>query len=130
MALSDTAIRTANRARDAKATPLFVKGLGDPNEWVRLESAKALANVPDVNAVDPLIYMAANAGETRDVRVAAVDALKHYRTLPVARALSASLTDKNFVIAWQARRSLRYLTNRDYGYDGGAWLSYFTGTGT
>ena len=123
-----TAIRTANRARDVKATPLFIKGLSDPNEWVRLESAKALVNIPDMNAAQPLVEMLNNPVETRDVRVAATDALKHYRTLAVARALSSVLSEKNFVIAWQARRSLRYLTDRDYGYDVAAWLAFFTGT--
>lgn len=123
-----TAIRTANRARDARATPLFIKGLTDPNEWIRLESAKALANIPDINAAEPLVEMLNNQAENRDVRVAAADALKHYRTLAVARALSAVLTEKNFVIAWQARRSLQYLTTRDYGYNAAAWLAYFTGT--
>lgn len=122
-----TAIRTANRARDNKATPLFIKGLADSNDWVRLESVKALANVPDMNAVGPLLYIFGNAAETRDIRVAAADALKHYRTLAVVRALSGALTDKTFVIAWQSRQSLRYLTNRDYGYDVGLWLAYFTG---
>jgi len=37
------------------------------------------------------------------------------------------LSDKTFAVAWQARRSLRYLTGRDFGYDGGAWLTYFAG---
>jgi len=123
-----TAIRTANRCRDAKATPLFIKGLNDSNEWVRLESAKALANVPDVNAAVPLIAVLSDTNESRDVRIAAADALKHYRTLPVARALCTALNDRSFAIAWQAKRSLKYLTDRDYGYDMAAWLAYFTGT--
>jgi hypothetical protein len=123
-----TAIRTANRCRDSKATPLFIKGLNDSNEWVRLESAKALANVPDINAAVPLIAVLSDGNETRDVRIAAADALKHYRTLPVARALCAALADRSFAIAWQAKKSLKYLTDREYGYDTGAWLAYFTGT--
>jgi hypothetical protein len=122
-----TAIRTANRARDVKATPLFIKALTDPNEWVRLEAAKALVNIPDVNAAGPLVELLNNPAESRDVRVAAADALKHYRTLPVVRALSAVLSERNFVIAWQARRSLQYLTGRDFGYDVAAWLAYFSG---
>ena len=122
-----TAIRIANRGRDALARPIFVKGLTDPNEWVRLESAKALANVPDANAADLLVNILNNREETREIRIAAADALKHYRTLAAVRALSGDLDDKNFAIGWQARQSLRYLTDRDYGYNGGAWLAYFTG---
>ncbi len=124
------AIRTGNRARDRRATNVFIKGLDDKSEWVRLESAKALANVPDVNAADGLVKLLSNKDETKDVRVAAADALKHYRTLPVARALTSALNEKAFVIAWQARRSLRYLTEKDFGYDEGAWLTYFTGPQT
>ncbi|HET6249228.1 MAG TPA: HEAT repeat domain-containing protein [Tepidisphaeraceae bacterium] len=122
-----TAIRTCNRARDVQATPVFVAGLSNKNEWIRLESAKALANVPDVKAAEPLVELLNNRDESRDIRVAAADALKHYRTLTAARALTLALDDKNFAIAWQARRSLRYLTDRDYGYNGSAWLAYFTG---
>lgn len=122
-----TAIRGENRARDSKGTAVFIQSLKDKNDWVRLEACKALANVPDVNAVDPLIQVLGNADESRDVRIAAADALKHYRSLAVGRALSATLSEREFGVAWQARRSLRYLTNRDYGYDEAAWLAYFSG---
>jgi HEAT repeat protein len=107
-----------------QATAIFVAGLGDQNEWVRLESAKALANLPDVRAADTLRGIAENRLENRDLRIAAADALKHYRTLPTARVLSSVLDDPKFGVSWQARRSLRYLTDRDYGYDKSAWLTY------
>lgn len=123
-----TAIRTANRARDIKAIKLFISGLSDPSVFVRLESAKALANIPDVSAIPLLIDTLGNTNENRDVRVAAADALKHYRTLPVGRALSDALNDRSFAISWQSQRSLRYMTDRNFGYDAGAWLAYFTGT--
>jgi hypothetical protein len=122
-----TAIRTSNRARDSKATPVFIKALDDHNEWVRLEAVKALANVPDMEAIAPLIRILTSREESRDVRLAAADALKHYRSLQVVRALTASLNDREFGIAWQSRASLKYLTSRDYGFDERAWLAYFTG---
>lgn len=122
-----TAIRTSNRARDAQATGGFVNALGDKNEWVRLEAAKALANVPDASAAEPLMKLLNDKDESRDVRIAAADALKHDRTLPVVRALAAALNDREFGVAWQSRRSLRRLTHRDYGYDEAAWLAYFSG---
>jgi hypothetical protein len=121
------AVRACNRSRDRKATQVFIKGLSDNSEWVRLESAKALANLPDSDAAAPLTNLANNPDENRDVRIAATDALKYYRTLPVARILSGLLSDRDFSVCWQARRSLVYLTNRDYGYDQGAWLGYFVG---
>jgi hypothetical protein len=123
-----SAIRTGNRARDSKATSVFILGLSDQNEWVRLESAKALANVPDSKAVEPLIRLLADHDQSKDIRIAAADALKHYRTQATARALAATLHDKSFAIAWQAHRSLKYLTSRDFGYEESAWLNYVGGS--
>jgi hypothetical protein len=121
------AIRACNRSRDHKATPVFVKALSDPNELVRLEAAKGLANLPDPNATGPLTALANNPDESRDVRIAATDALKYYRTLEVARVLSGLLADRDFSICWQARRSLVFLTHQDFAYDQGEWLAYFVG---
>jgi hypothetical protein len=93
------AIRALNLCRDQTATRIFINGLKDENELVRLESAKALVNVPDPDAVN--LLMATLAGErlaygpggrpaivaeTMDVRIAAADALKRYRDLKNGRA--------------------------------------------
>ncbi|HSU67529.1 MAG TPA: HEAT repeat domain-containing protein [Tepidisphaeraceae bacterium] len=121
------AVRACNRSRDHKATPVFIKALSDSSEMVRLEGAKGLANIPDPNAATPLVAIANNPDEDRDVRIAAIDAVKYYHTLEVARVLSGLLTDHDFSICWQARRSLVYLTHKDFGYDQGAWLGYFVG---
>jgi hypothetical protein len=129
------ALRACNRSRDRRATPLFIKALSERGEGdkqqgailVRLEAAKGLANLPDPNAVPALTATVNNPDENRDVRIAATDALKYYRTLEVARVLSGLLNDSDFGVAWQARRSLEYLTHRDFGYDQGAWLGYFVG---
>lgn len=133
------ALRACNQARDRSATPIFIKALSDGkeagkqdapgSELVRLEAAKGLANLPDPNAATPLVKLVTDATESRDVRIAAVDALKYYRTVEVARALSGLVNDRDFSIAWQARRSLAYMTNHDFGYDEAAWLSYFSGPG-
>jgi hypothetical protein len=122
-----TALRASNRSRDIVATPIFVAALSDKSELVRLEAAKALVHLPDPAAERPLMRVLADPNENLDVRLAAADALKHYRDLPNARALAESLDDKDFSIVWQARRSLVYLTGRDFGYDDGAWLNYFAG---
>ena len=37
------------------------------------------------------------------------------------------LNQKDFSIAWQARKSLQAMTGQDKAYDGGAWLQYITG---
>jgi hypothetical protein len=136
------AIRALNRSRDKSATQVFVRGLGDDNALVRLEAAKALNRLPDPAAAPALIAHLAEthatdrtspAGvpeqreETRDVRIAAAEALKHYKTLDVARALVAVLDARDFGVAWQARQSLRRITGQDFGYNQAAWLTYITG---
>lgn len=121
-----TAIRALNRARDQEATPVFIKALEDQNPLVRQEAAKALANVPDANAVAPLVRLLNDPAESRDVRIAAADALRHYRTLEVARSLAATLGAREFAVAWQSRRSLISMTGNDLRYDESAWLEYFT----
>lgn len=121
------AIRALNRSREPGNTELFIEALGDPNEQVRLEAVKALINVPDPAAAQPLLAVLNRPEETLDVRIAATEALKHYKRLEVARALVARLNERDFGVAWQARRSLRRMTQQDFGYNEGAWLSYFTG---
>ena len=121
-----SAVRALNRSRAPGHTDLFVKGLTDPNEWVRMESAKALNRLPDAAAVPVLMRVAARPDENKDVRIAAAEALRHYKRLEVGRALAAMLAERDFGVAWQAHRSLRDVTRgKDFGYDEGAWLNYF-----
>ena len=122
-----TAIRALNRSRDPDSRPIFVAALSDASELVRLEAANALLNLPDPAAAGPLVAMVTNAAEDRDVRIAAADALKHHRTIEVARALVPRLSERDFSVAWQARRSLRHLTGRDFRFDEAAWLEYIAG---
>jgi hypothetical protein len=37
------------------------------------------------------------------------------------------LNQKDFGLAWQARRSLKFMTGKDLSYDENAWLQYITG---
>jgi hypothetical protein len=122
------AIRALNRSRDKSATPTFINALGDSNELVRLEAAKALNRVPDENAIDPLIRVLRNTNENKDVRIAAAEALHHYKRLEVARVLVGELSDRDFGIAWQSRQTLADLTGQDLRYDESEWLNYLTGS--
>lgn len=122
-----TAIRALNRSRDRSATPIFIAGLADAAPVVRLESAKALNRVPDPAAAEALLKVVNNETENRDIRLAATEALQHYRTLNVARQLVPLLNQKDFSIAWQARKSLQAMTGKDMAYNEGAWLQYITG---
>jgi hypothetical protein len=127
-AVRSMAIRALNRARDKRAIPIFLAALDERNESVRLEGAKGLANIPDPSAVAPLIRHLDFADENVDVRVACADALRMYRTPEVAQALVRALRDRNFGIAWQARKSLQLMTGKDFRYDTAAWLTYLSGT--
>jgi hypothetical protein len=121
------AVRALNRSRDAASVGVWQQALADPSPLVRLEAAKALVHIPNPDAAPVLGHLLGDKNEDRDVRIAAADALRNYRTLPTARVLSVALGERDFGIAWQSRRSLRVLTGRDYGYDQAAWLDYFTG---
>jgi HEAT repeat protein len=101
--------------------------LSDPNDRVRLEAAKALANLPTPAAAEPLIKMVTNPEEDRDIRIAAAAALNHYKKIEVARALASRLQERDFSVAWQARESLRKLTKKDFRYNEARWLEYLSG---
>jgi len=122
-----TAIRALNRARHRESTPIFIKALNDPNEQVRLEACKALVHMPDDAAVTPLVRLVQSGEENRDVRIAAAEALQHYRSLEVARALANTLAGRDFGVAYQAHQTLTLITGRDLRYDEAAWLAYLTG---
>lgn len=120
------ALRALNRARDERMTDLFASSLDAREAAVRLEAAKALANVPDAEAVPKLIRRMQDPEENLDVRIAAADALRNYRTAEVAQALVAMLRGQ-FSVAWQARQSLKLMTGQDFRYDRTAWLDYLSG---
>ena len=121
-----TAVRALNRARNRQASEVYLNALNDESEVVRLEGAKALVNMPDDKAVSGLIKLVTNPNENRDVRIAAAEAMKHYRSADAARALIGQLSGREFGLAWQAHNSLVRITGKDLRYDEAAWLTYMT----
>jgi hypothetical protein len=91
---------------------------------VRLEAAKALANIPDEKAINTITDHLLH-DQSKDVRIACADALRNYHTLETARVLVNALTDPDFSVAWQARVSLIVMTGQDFRYDHDQWLNYF-----
>jgi hypothetical protein len=122
-------IRALNRAREAQYTKIYINALKDDNVLVRLEACKALANIPDPNAASPLIERL-QRDVSKDVRLAAADALRCYKTGEVAHALIGVLSDHDFGVAWQARMSLALMTGQDFHYSERAWLEYLSSSKT
>jgi hypothetical protein len=135
------AVRAMNASRDPNVTPIAIRDLDDQSPLLRLEAAKALANVPDEKAIPALTrHLAAQvevrneggrneiANETRDVRVACADALRNYRTKDVARTLADALREREFEVSWQARRSLILMTGHDFHYDAAKWRDFLAKT--
>jgi hypothetical protein len=132
------AIRALNICRDASATKIFIDGLTDDSEQIRLESVKALANIPDPAAIPKLINILNGTrlvidpegqrdifAENKDIRIAAADALKQYRgKVDVTRSLVEHLNVADFGVAWQCHQSLIVMTGQDLHYDEAAWLQY------
>lgn len=121
-----TAIRSINRVRDQQSGPVLVAALADGHPQVRLEACKALANLPTPDAEIPLRAIAQANDQPNDIRIAALDALRHYNSLETQRVLVGQLNSNNFALAWESRRSLFLQTNADYRYDEAAWLNYLT----
>jgi HEAT repeat protein len=121
-----TAIRSINRVRDQQSGAVLVAALADGHPQVRLEACKALANLPTAEAEVPLQKLAEANDQPNDIRIAAIDALRHYSSLETDRVLVRQLDSSNFALAWQSRRSLFLQTNADYRYDQAAWLNYLT----
>jgi hypothetical protein len=134
------AIRALNICRDTNAAKIFIAGLQSDDEQIRLECAKALANVPDPKAIPSLLQCLTGTRlvfspdgrdvavqESKDVRIAAADALRQYRNqTDVERSLIEYLSSPDFAVAWQCRQSLIALTGQDLKYDEAAWLKYIT----
>ena len=113
-----TALRALNRSRSEPHAATFAEFLADDDERVRLEAAKGLANLPSAEAAGPLLGRASDPAEDVDVRIAAVDALRHYADPEVIARLAELLgDDAPFGVSFQARASLARLVGEDRGYD-------------
>lgn len=119
------ALRALNRCRAKGYTSLFLKNLTDDQVLVRLEAADALGNIPDPQAIKPLIDHA-NSDLSPDVRIACTEALRNYPRSDVLVALVELLDNRDFSVVWQARQSLELLTGMDCRYDARAWRAYLT----
>lgn len=116
-----TSVRALNRSRAREKTEVLISRLSDPSPLVRLEAAKALANLPDPDAVGELLRLATDREEDLDVRLAAIAALRHYPDRELVERLASLLGSDEFSVVFQARAALVAMTGVDRGYDPAAW---------
>ena len=109
---------------------------------MRLESAKALVNIPDPEAIPGLIArLEGHAGNPlrrpadgpwpRKRMFASPPRMRfgNITRWMVAHTLVRYLNEPDFGVAWQSRQSLIALTGRDLDYDQNAWLQFLVGPG-
>ena len=142
MAVAKDFVRTLRAELAAGGTPpplgLRVYGAGSPSPQRDCRDTRLAARAGDagadlvalVSAVQPLAQSFNSPSESKSVRLAVADALRHYRDPTVTRALIATLNGKDFGVAWQARQSLRMITGRDFRYNERAWSDHVAMTTT
>lgn len=122
-------IRALGRHGDPVHAPLLIRALGDSDDFVRVEAARALQRVHSEAAIDPLI---AHIDEDRepdiDVRAAAADALGQYRQTRVVLALISALRDSRLAVNDRVQHALTTLTGQNFDLDRRAWLDWFNST--
>ncbi len=122
-----TALRALNRSASVAHTQVYIAALSDDDVLVRIEAAKALAKAPDPEAIPALVAIARDGEQDVDLRIAAVDALRHYGDeVEVVEQLTQLLEDNEFSVAWQARASLAIVFGEDRGFDPAAWTNAST----
>jgi hypothetical protein len=119
------AIRVLNEYRIRKVVPAAIRNLEYPEPLVRLEAAKALANIPDSSALTTLVKHL-QSDTNADVRIACADALRNFDVAPSTNALTDTLGDKDFSVAHQSHESLRIISFHDFQYDRAQWQDYFS----
>ncbi len=121
------AARALGKAKDPNYAPNVTRALQDTNANVRQDVATALDSVYDDASAGPLRSRAVSDVD-QDVRAKSCRALRHHRTIAVARTLADCLSDKAFSVRHQAHTSLTEIVGEDLGYDAENWASVIVGT--
>lgn len=116
------AVRTLAKISDPKYFPNIADAMRDPNSTVRFDAA---------DSFELIIYPPAETGlqqlalddDNEDVRTAASEALRNYRSDETYRILLRCLGDESFTVREAAHESLVAMTGVDNGYDPTKWVS-------
>ena len=133
-----TAVDALAKIPHAQRDRFLQEILQDPNPFVRLSAMEALSNTYSGDPADlqMLLINQMKTDSDQDVRVAAVrilgdvapqDKLKgkiNERNRSAVSELGNLLNDRVPAVRYMAMRSLRKITDMDYGYDINRWLQY------
>jgi len=120
------AARALGKAKDPNYAPAVTLALLDTDVNVRQDVATALDSVYDDTSAGPLRNRAISDVD-QDVRAKSCRALRHHRSIAVARTLVDCLSDKTFSVRHQAHASLTEIVGEDRGYDAENWASVISG---
>ncbi len=122
------AARALGASINPAAVPPLVEALEDPNEYVRLDAAEALASKRDDNAKRALLVRLGK-DPAPQVRAASAKGLSIHHERRVVEALINALRDRSFVVVYNAEQSLIQMTGQTHEYDPDAWTRWLAGVG-
>lgn len=122
-------VRALGHHGDPEHAPLLIEAMGDSDDFVRLEAARAMQRVHSNQAIDPLLVLVDEQQEKNmDVRAAAADALGQYQQTRVVLGLISALSDSRLGVNNRVQHSLMMLTGQNLGFDQRAWLDWYNQT--
>lgn len=116
------AVRTLAKVDDPKFFPNIAAAMKDASPTVRFDAADSFELIIYPQAETELQRLALD-DDNEDVRTAACQALKNYRSDDTYRTLLRCLEDESFTVREAAHESLVTMTGADNGYDPTKWVS-------
>jgi hypothetical protein len=116
------AVRTLAKVNDPKFFPNIAAALKDESPTVRFDAADAFELIIYQPAEGDLQRLALD-DENEDVRTAACQALKNYRSDDTYRTLLRCLEDESFTVREASHESLVAMTGVDNGRDPTKWVA-------
>lgn len=119
------AIRALGRHGTPDDAPMIGRHLGDENEYVRWEAAKALQRLHNPAVAPALRDALRNEDERSETRVAAAIALAQYPRDSVFQSLLGALDARELSVNAAAEQSLNTLTGESFDMDRIAWTRWY-----
>ncbi len=116
------AVRTLAKVNDPKYFDKIADAMKDDSSIVRFDAADSFELIIYPPAEDELQRLALD-DDNEDVRTAACQALKNYRSDDTYRTLLRCLGDESFTVREASHESLVAMTGVDNGYDPTKWVS-------